>query len=43
MEALIGKKIEFIIIDRPNPIFGDIVSGCPNNQDYGLIGRLLPG
>ncbi len=40
MEAAAEAKIPFYVIDRPNPINGEVVEGSPNTEDYALIGRV---
>lgn len=42
MDACAKNNKEFIVFDRPNPITGIGVQGCPNTFDSGIVGRKYP-
>lgn len=42
MEAIAGRDIEFVVLDRPNPIGGQSVEGPPLRDGYGSFVGVLP-
>ena len=43
MEAAAANDVDFIVLDRPNPIGCLKVEGAPNPVDAGLVGRVWDG
>lgn len=42
MDACAKNNKQFIVFDRPNPINGIEVGGCPITFNGGLVGRKYP-